>query len=485
MCLPSSPTSISTLPAELLAEVLLFARADERSPSSALRLTQVSRRWRTTAFGDMRLWTRLTLEDGQAIGANSIQQVHAWLQRARPFYVSLELLPMKGKGAFMRMGPPPPVPHLLHDGLATIADRVFELNLAIPTEVLAEFLEHPPRAFPHLVKLRLAPFSRVELDKYRMRPTSRMLITCERLRCLVINEVDLLIHKALDRNLTVPWQHLEELKLGNVYDHHEFASVFRQCTRLRHAAFHVANFYLERPANHVDSESPTKRKDVTYSFLTSLTLSFHQTWPARLFETVQFPALTTLTFAHHSSDDAYPDFALQWSGLHALAERAPMLDTVTLHHLPLNGDPPQLKGFLRRTPELRTLTLERCQFDNVGDLSTFYDSNPPTLLPRLEVLRIPDVDLGTDDAYLIGGLCTAAYDCVLDLLRFRLGPTPMREFRIGWRGFDYKKVPLMYCTEQVMLIKALMEGYEDKEVWVEGVADELYERLQRGEYAVS
>ncbi|KAI5899243.1 uncharacterized protein SCHCODRAFT_02560098 [Schizophyllum commune H4-8] len=474
--------TISTLPTELLAEVLYTARAGESTPSSALRLAQVSQRWRETAFGDTRLWTRLTLEDGQAIGENSVKQAHAWIQRAHPLHVSLELLPMKGKGGFMRSGPPSPVPHLLDDGLSYIANRVSDLNLAIPTEVIREFREHPPRAFPNLVKLRLAPFSRVALDEYRMGPSSEMLITCERLRCLVITEVDLLIYERLDRSLTVPWQHLEELELGNVCGYHAVATVFRQCSRLRRAAFHAAQYDVV--VDHIDSEPPAERKDVTYPFLASLTCGFHDTWPAQLLEAAQFPALTSLTLAHHSYD-AYPDFALQWSGLHALAERSPALNALTLRHLPLNGDAQQLKGLLRRTPELRTLILEECRFDNVGDLSVFYDSNPPMLLPRLEVLRIPEVDLGTDDAYLIGGLCAAAYDCVLNLLRFRLGPTPLREFRIGWRGFDYNKVPLMYCTEQVMLIKALMEGYEDKEVWVEGVADELYGRLQAGEYAVS
>ena len=92
LCRMALNSPIRCMPNELLACIFCHVPHKRSSPASVLKHVQVCQRWRAVALEEPQLWTQLTLEDAQAIGANAVEQVHAWFRRAHPLSVSLTFL---------------------------------------------------------------------------------------------------------------------------------------------------------------------------------------------------------------------------------------------------------------------------------------------------------------------------------------------------------------------------------------------------------
>lgn len=112
-------------------------------------------------------------------------------------------------------------------------------------------------------------------------------------------------------------------------------------------------------------------------------------------------------------------------------------------------------------------------------LPLFYDEERE-LVPQLKVLRFDRLDVGVHDMDEAGPIYADAYERVYELLEYRDFRSVRGEFSIDWKIFDYKKMPLDICEDQVYVLEDIIGHYADGTIIdvedVEGIIERIRDR---------
>ncbi|KAL1714139.1 hypothetical protein EV715DRAFT_295405 [Schizophyllum commune] len=443
LCRMALNSPIRCMPNELLACIFCHVPHKRSSPASVLKHVQVCQRWRAVALEEPQLWTQLTLEDAQAIGANAVEQVHAWFRRAHPLSVSLTFLrPWRYSRRREDSA------HILHESILPHTPHISSLDIDGTYERVTSFTRLPPCTFPQLVKLRLNlphEYSRDSLSQ-----------------CSIFADLD-----HLDVAIPAPWGQLQELELNHVSDVHYTPQIFLQCKSLHRAILRCVNRSLDLPQ---PPSSP-----VEFVHLKTLVLQ-SQHWPDALLDAVLLPSLTTfdVQIGGFHPEQIPSD---SWIQFMALVLRAPDLQSLTLRNINLMVHHIEFMSLLMCVPRLERLVLIDVAADPKHLLPLFY-AYGPELVPQLKVLRFERLDVGVNDMDEAGPIYADAYERLYELLEYRDFRSMRGEFSIDWKIFDYTKMD--DYEDEAYMLRDIVGHYADGTIIdvedVEGIIDHIRSR---------
>ncbi|KAI5899244.1 uncharacterized protein SCHCODRAFT_01147061 [Schizophyllum commune H4-8] len=460
LCHMALNSPIRLMPNELLACILRHVPHKRSSPASVFKHVQVCQRWRAVALEEPQIWTKLTLEDSQATGANAVEQVHAWFRRAHPLPVSFTILRPWGHGRRRADSA-----HILDESILPLTSQMSTLDIDGTLKRVLSFTRHPPCSFPELVRLRLnLP------HKYRGDSPLPCSIFADlgQLRALSIGSLHSLTQQCLDVAIPAPWEQLQELELDCISDVHDMPRIFLQCRSLRRAVLR----YGYRPL-HLPQPPPSP---VEFPYLETLTLKSER-WLGALLDAVLLPSLTAFDVELGEYRPGHISWAA-WSQLETLARRAPDLQSLTMRHIDFMGRDVAFASLLECVPQLERLVLVDVTADPTCLLPLFYDERE--LVPQLRVLRFDRLDVGINDMEEAGPIYAEAYELLYELLEYRDFRSVRGEFSIDWKAFDYEEMPLDICEDQVYLLRDIVGHYEDGTIIdvedVEGIIERIQSR---------
>ncbi|KAI5889679.1 uncharacterized protein SCHCODRAFT_01158360 [Schizophyllum commune H4-8] len=435
---------LKKLPQELLEQVFICCN-DEGLPQSTLLPAHVCRTWRSIAFNERRMWTKLSVTDDQSCGAGSIEQLRAWFQRASPLLVAVTVaVPAEDQDQDR-------LDHFLLDHRTQpLTGQIRALDITAANERWERLAALPTDAFRSLEKLQL----KGDVVSASLLPLGTPLSSLSytpHLRTFAVEGLVDMVMSRMDTIFPIRWSRLEHLCLAGVQNMHGFPDVFRQCTSLKTAS--ITTWDSE------NDNSSASRDAVPLPHLTTLEIMFWE-WPVKCMSAVSLPALK-----HLSLTDTRSMGFNSWGDLVALADRAAGLEELLIDGLDMKNHESDFETLLTRLPRLRVLELSSIAMRPEHLLPIFYrasSSSQAELVPELRRLypqgtRLLQLQHNRTYSPEVYNTYARAYGLIRKLLEHRLQSPHFRDCTLTCTyPFYVEKVPLDICQSDVVALGNLI-----------------------------
>ncbi|KAK7065066.1 hypothetical protein R3P38DRAFT_3250522 [Favolaschia claudopus] len=400
---------IRKLPNELLMEI--FCRA-VWCVQSALWLSQVCKHWRQLAHATPALWTQqppLHLPKGRTHTPESIATVKTYLERSRPFPISLRLHCYSWDTE---------IPPALADVLLLGAPRWEHLDVWDCRPVLQALAKLPGGTLNTLRTVALREHGRIEA------PVASVFLCAPLLREVTLWNADV-------RLFPMPWAQLTHLEMQE----NDFAlclNILLQSTSLVHATIRARGGDNEA-ANNAPPTSTSAL--ITLPFLETLDLSLPSGDEINsCFARLALPKLRKLRIYFTDPDLDFKEWAPISTLFTQFQLRSPSIEDFSLSVCRIY--PPELYPILLHAPRLTHLHLEMC-YEAIDDFVLAQlerdDGNTSHLVPDLQELLLWEIGESFSEEQLLSTIRSRWW--ATDELQAMAGPPPVAR----WERVDISR----------------------------------------------